>query len=77
MEYLSFSPSPFFCSSFDLLVLKEVVQKMAGIDISVEVTSSQLEALAGGELLKAEVCVVWGVCGVFVRCVCVVCMWCV
>ena len=31
---------------------------MAGIDISVEVTSSQLEALAGGELLKAEVCVV-------------------
>jgi len=58
MEYLSFSPSPFFCSSFDLLVLKEVVQKMAGIDISVEVTSSQLEALAGGELLKAEVCVV-------------------
>ena len=28
---------------------------MAGIDISVEVTSSQLEALAGGELLKAEV----------------------
>ena len=41
--------------SFDLLVLKEVVQKMAGIDISVEVTSSQLEALAGGELLKAEV----------------------
>lgn len=46
-----------YCSfpSFDLLVLKEVVQKMAGIDISVEVTSSQLEALAGGELLKAEV----------------------
>ena len=44
-----------FFSSFDLLVLKEVVQKMAGIDISVEVTSSQLEALAGGELLKAEV----------------------
>ena len=32
---------------------------MAGIDISVEVTSSQLEALAGGELLKAEV----GMCG--------------
>ena len=44
-----------FFPSFDLLVLKEVVQKMAGIDISVEVTSSQLEALAGGELLKAEV----------------------
>ena len=41
--------------SFDLLVLKEVIQKMAGIDITEEVTSSQLEALAGGELLKAEV----------------------
>ena len=40
--------------SFDLLVLKEVVQKMAGIDISDETTTSQLEAMAGGELLKAE-----------------------
>ena len=43
-----------FCS-FDLLVLKEVTQKMSGIDIAEEVTASQLEALAGGELLKAEV----------------------
>ena len=41
--------------NFDLLVLKEVVQKMSGIEISEEVTSAQLEALAGGELLKAEV----------------------
>lgn len=41
--------------SFDLLVLKEVIQKMSGIDITEEVTSSQLEALAGGELLQAEV----------------------
>ena len=41
--------------SFDLLVLKEVVQKMSGIEISDEITHSQLEALAGGELLKAEV----------------------
>ena len=44
-----------FSLSFDLLVLKEVIQKMAGIEISDEVTSSQLEAMAGGELLKAEV----------------------
>ena len=44
-----------FSPSFDLLVLKEVVQKMAGIEISEEVTTAQLEALAGGELLKAEV----------------------
>ena len=28
---------------------------MSGIDITDEVTSSQLEALAGGELLQAEV----------------------
>lgn len=41
--------------NFDLLVLKEVVQKMSGIEISEEVTSAQLEALAGGELLRAEV----------------------
>ena len=41
--------------NFDLLVLKEVVQKMSGIEISEEVTAAQLEALAGGELLKAEV----------------------
>ena len=44
-----------FLGSFDLLVLKEVVQKMSGIEISEDMTSSQLEALAGGELLKAEV----------------------
>ena len=28
---------------------------MSGIEISEDMTSSQLEALAGGELLKAEV----------------------
>ena len=44
-----------FSISFDLLVLKEVIQKMAGIDISEEMTTPQLEAMAGGELLKAEV----------------------
>ena len=36
-------------------MLKEVIQKMAGIEISDEVTASQLEAMAGGELLKVEV----------------------
>jgi len=48
--------STFLYSSFDLLVLKEVVQKMSGVETSEDMTSSQLEALAGGELLKAEVC---------------------
>ncbi len=41
--------------SVDLLVLKEVIVKMAGIDVTETVTSQQLEALSGGELLKAEV----------------------
>lgn len=48
--------------SFDLLVLKEVVQKMSGIEISEEVTAAQLEALSGGELLRAEVNMFFIVC---------------
>ncbi|KAG2464146.1 THOC2 protein, partial [Polypterus senegalus] len=40
--------------SFDLLILKEVVQKMAGIEITDEMTTEQLEAMTGGEQLKAE-----------------------
>lgn len=44
-----------FPCSFDLLILKEVVQKMAGIEITDEMTSEQLEAMTGGEQLKAEV----------------------
>uniref|UniRef100_A0A8C9UAC6 THO complex subunit 2 n=1 Tax=Scleropages formosus TaxID=113540 RepID=A0A8C9UAC6_SCLFO len=40
--------------SFDLLILKEVVQKMAGIEITDEMTLEQLEAMTGGEQLKAE-----------------------
>ena len=44
-----------YCYSFDLLVLKEVVQRMAGIETTEEVTDLQMEALSGGELLKAEV----------------------
>lgn len=45
----------FLLSSFDLLILKEVVQKMAGIEITDEMTAEQLEAMTGGEQLKAEV----------------------
>ncbi|XP_075429525.1 THO complex subunit 2 isoform X1 [Ascaphus truei] len=40
--------------SFDLLILKEVIQKMAGIEITEEMTMEQLEAMTGGEQLKAE-----------------------
>lgn len=38
----------------DLLILKEIVQKMTGIDTTEEMTDEQLEALSGGELLKSE-----------------------
>ena len=42
------------CSS-DLLIIREVLQKMAGIEISEEMTADQLQALSGGELLRQEV----------------------
>lgn len=48
----------FFFFSFDLLLLREILQKMAGIEISEEITDDQLEAMSGGELLKQEVS--WG-----------------
>ena len=38
----------------DLLILKEIVQKMTGIETSEEMTDEQLEAMSGGELLKSE-----------------------
>ncbi|KAJ8922768.1 hypothetical protein NQ315_007803 [Exocentrus adspersus] len=40
--------------SLDLLILKEVVQKMAGVDAAEDLTIDQLNAMGGGELLKAE-----------------------
>ncbi|KAH9492653.1 THO complex subunit 2, partial [Bulinus truncatus] len=40
--------------STDLLLLREVVQKMAGVEISEEVTDDQLDAMAGGELVRQE-----------------------
>lgn len=41
--------------SLDLLILKEIVQKMAGVEAAEDLTVEQLNAMAGGELLKAEV----------------------
>lgn len=35
--------------------MKEVCQKMTGVDASEEMTNEQLEAMAGGELLRNEV----------------------
>ncbi|KAL8617110.1 hypothetical protein ACOMHN_014280 [Nucella lapillus] len=40
--------------SLDLLLLREVVQKMAGIEVSEEITDDQLHSLSGGELLRQE-----------------------
>ncbi|CAH1159617.1 unnamed protein product [Phaedon cochleariae] len=40
--------------SLDLLILKEIVQKMAGVDAAEDLTIDQLNALSGGELLKSE-----------------------
>lgn len=40
--------------SLDLLILKEIIQKMAGIEAAEEMTIEQLSAMSGGELLRAE-----------------------
>ncbi|KAL4230734.1 THO complex subunit 2 [Mactra antiquata] len=40
--------------SIDLLLMREIVQKMSGIEISEEITMDQLEAMSGGELLRQE-----------------------
>lgn len=40
--------------SLDLLIVKEVVQKMAGIETAEEMTNEQLNAMCGGELLRGE-----------------------
>jgi len=44
-----------FVASYDLAILREVIQKMAGIEVSEEMTSDQLLAMSGGELLRQEV----------------------
>ena len=40
--------------SLDLLILKEVVLKMGGIEAAEEMTPEQIEAMSGGELLRQE-----------------------
>jgi THO complex subunit 2 len=42
------------CKSHDLLILQEIVQKMCGIEVLSEVNDLQLEAMAGGDLLRQE-----------------------
>ena len=43
-----------FCS-YDLLILREVITKMAGLEVSEEITDDQLDAMSGGDILKQEV----------------------
>ncbi|KAF6204563.1 hypothetical protein GE061_018723 [Apolygus lucorum] len=40
--------------SIELLILKEILQKMTGIDITDDMTQHQIDALSGGELLRSE-----------------------
>ncbi len=40
--------------SLDLLILKEIVLKMGGIEAAEDMTSEQIDAMSGGELLRQE-----------------------
>lgn len=40
--------------SLDLLLLKEIVQKMSNIEAAEEITNEQLDAMSGGEILRGE-----------------------
>ena len=40
--------------SLDLLILKEVVLKMSGIEAAEDMTDEHIDAMAGGELLRQE-----------------------
>ena len=40
--------------SLDLLILKEMVLKMGGIEAAEEMTNDQIDAMAGGDLLRQE-----------------------
>lgn len=40
--------------SIELLILKEILQKMTGIDITDDMTQHQIDSLSGGELLRSE-----------------------
>ena len=37
-----------------MLILKEIVHKMSGIEASEEMTNEQIDAMAGGDLLRQE-----------------------
>ncbi|XP_050443418.1 THO complex subunit 2 isoform X2 [Adelges cooleyi] len=41
-------------NSLDLLILKEIVLKMAGVELMEQITPDQIEAMSGGDYLKTE-----------------------
>ena len=45
----------FVVFSYDLLILREVVHKMAGVELTEEITNDQLACMSGGEMLRSEV----------------------
>lgn len=45
----------FFFFSLDLLILKEIVLRMAGVEVMEQITPEQIEAMSGGDHLKTEV----------------------
>ncbi|VVC38245.1 THO complex, subunitTHOC2, C-terminal,THO complex subunit 2, N-terminal domain,THO complex [Cinara cedri] len=41
-------------NSLDLLILKEIVLRMAGVEVMEQITPDQIEAMSGGDYLKTE-----------------------
>lgn len=38
----------------DLIIVKEIIHKMTGIEISEDITDDQMDAMSGGDLLRQE-----------------------
>lgn len=57
-NFIKFSSSfnKIYVCSFDLLVLKEIITTMSGVEITTSLTDDQLQAQSGGDVLKQEVC---------------------
>lgn len=51
--------SIFYFYSLDLLILKEIVLRMAGVELMEQITPDQIEAMSGGDHLKTEVSSCW------------------
>jgi hypothetical protein len=45
----------FFIHSMDLIVLREIVTSISGVESSTDLTQDHLDALCGGDTLRGEV----------------------